>query len=65
MAGLRLVQFPDVSACLEATQQYDDTFMAFSTSSLLDALSQQLNQKPQTSEQPSYRFAVYREESLL
>ncbi|KAI0779747.1 hypothetical protein C8Q74DRAFT_1260817 [Fomes fomentarius] len=65
MADLRLVQFPDVSACLEATQRYDDTFMAFSTSSLLEALSHQLNQKPQSSEQPSYLFAVYREDNLL
>ena len=58
MSDLRLVQFADIRASLEATKQHDDSFMASSRSAQLVALAQQRTQ-------PSYLLAIYKGDDLL
>ena len=60
---LRLVRFDDPYAFLEATKQFDDSFMNFCIGSLRDHLSGPKDANDDAS--PVYLFGVYQEDDLL
>ncbi|KAI0735701.1 hypothetical protein C8Q76DRAFT_610063 [Earliella scabrosa] len=71
MDGLRFVQFTDAASFLEATKEYDDSFMGYSIGTLLDELdSDGLSETPSSSEKgstltgPVPLFAIYRGDEL-
>ena len=63
MDGLRLVQFREPPAYLEAIKSYDDSFMAYSTCSIQDLVKQM--SEDQSSTVSFYLLAVYRGDDLL
>ncbi|KAI1789194.1 hypothetical protein LXA43DRAFT_1022307 [Ganoderma leucocontextum] len=62
MSGLRFLRFDDPHAYLEATKDYDDSFMNFGIGSLRDFLSGIPTR--QVSDIPTYIFAMYQGEDL-
>ncbi|KAI0762549.1 hypothetical protein C8Q74DRAFT_1290988 [Fomes fomentarius] len=68
MEHLHFVRFSDPKALLDATKQYDDSFMNFCRGSLLDYLSNpNKSQGPEDNleDKPAYLLAIYRGDNLL
>ena len=68
MDGLRFVQFTDAASFLEATKEYDDSFMGYSIGTLLDELDSLTetpsSEKGSTLPVPLPLFAIYRGNEL-
>ena len=60
---LRIVRFEDPQNFLDATNEFDDSFMGFCIGSLRDHLDGTKHVHAESS--PVYLFGVYREEQLL
>lgn len=63
MFDLRFLRFDDPHAYLEATKDYDDSFMNFGIGSLWDFLSGMSSRE--LSDISTYIFAIYQREDLL
>ncbi|KAH9927444.1 uncharacterized protein BXZ73DRAFT_78494 [Epithele typhae] len=70
MDDLRLVHFNTPQAFLEATREFDDSFMGFCVGSLLDYLAEHPDAAADTpadaaSSKPVYLYAIYENDDLL